>query len=108
MGTELDVTVLRHAGCMQHLNCETTRQRLVNAFAVGLPTVLWHEQGFLDVVAGSDYPAVARNIQEAVGWVARIVSDEALRGTLHKKALRLAQPYALSKMSERLALVLAD
>merc|ERR1712217_127372 len=63
---ELDVTVLRQAGCMNHLNCDTARRwfcdryktgsRLVNAFAAGLPAVIWREQGFLDVVAGSEYP----------------------------------------------------
>ena len=31
----------------------------MNAFAVGLPAVFWRQQGFLDVVAGSDYPAIA-------------------------------------------------
>jgi len=31
----------------------------VNAFAVGLPAVFWHQQGFLDLVAGTDYPAIA-------------------------------------------------
>ena len=31
----------------------------MNAFAVGLPAVFWHQQGFLDLVAGTDYPAIA-------------------------------------------------
>merc|ERR1712151_507417 len=115
---ELDVAVVRNAGCMAHVSCANTRkwfcdryktgQRLVNAFAVGLPAVLWHEQGFLDVVAGSDYPAIARNIDEAVNWISRLISDRRLRASLHEKALRLAEPYALTRMSERLALILAD
>ena len=101
---ELDVAVLRHQGCMMHLKCEVTRrwfcdryktgQRLANAFAVGLPTVLWHEQGFLDIVSGSGYPAVARTVKEAVGWVRRIVADDGLRADLRRRALALAAPYA--------------
>eukprot|EP00929_Paragymnodinium_shiwhaense_P090294 TRINITY_DN50441_c0_g1_i2.p1 TRINITY_DN50441_c0_g1~~TRINITY_DN50441_c0_g1_i2.p1 ORF type:complete len:810 (-),score=100.86 TRINITY_DN50441_c0_g1_i2:218-2647(-) len=115
---ELDVAVMRHAGCMMHLKCETTRkwfcdryktgQRLVNAFAAGLPTVLWREQGFLDVVAGSSYPAIAGSIHEALHWISRLVSDNQLRDELRLEGLRLAQPFALSRQSERLAMILAD
>eukprot|EP00927_Polykrikos_kofoidii_P040508 TRINITY_DN34612_c0_g1_i1.p1 TRINITY_DN34612_c0_g1~~TRINITY_DN34612_c0_g1_i1.p1 ORF type:complete len:958 (+),score=86.73 TRINITY_DN34612_c0_g1_i1:88-2961(+) len=115
---ELDIAVVRHAGCMAHLNCMVTRrwfcdryktgQRLVNTFAAGLPAVLWNEQGFLDVVAGSTYPAIARSIEDATTWVARLISDSSLRAKLRAEGLRLSQPYALPRISERLVLVLAD
>ncbi|CAE7877197.1 unnamed protein product [Symbiodinium sp. KB8] len=114
---EMDITVMRHSGCMMHLNCTVTRkwfcdryktgQRLVNAFAAGLPTVLWNEQGFLDVIAGSDYPAVARSIDEAVHLTKAIASDNTLRWQLRLQARQLAQPYALPRLSQRLALILA-
>ena len=40
----------------------------VNAFAVGLPAVFWHQQGFLDLVAGTDYPAIATSASEFEDW----------------------------------------
>ncbi|CAE8644573.1 unnamed protein product, partial [Polarella glacialis] len=81
---------------------------LVNAFAVGLPTVLWNEQGFLDVVAGSNYPAVANSVEDALYWVSELVSNSSLRVALREQGLRLAEPYALDSLSQRLALILAD
>ncbi|CAE6918140.1 unnamed protein product [Symbiodinium sp. CCMP2592] len=114
---EMDITVMRHSGCMMHLNCTVTRkwfcdryktgQRLVNAFAAGLPTVLWNEQGFLDVIAGSDYPAVARSIDEAVHLTKAIALDNKLRWQLRLQARELARPYTLPRLSQRLALILA-
>ncbi|CAJ1359691.1 unnamed protein product [Effrenium voratum] len=115
---EMDITVMRHAGCMVHVNCTATRawfcdryktgQRLVNAFAVGLPAVFWHQQGFLDVIAGSDYPAVASSTEEALHWISELVTNSALRRKLRLQALDLAKPFALERLSQRLALILAQ
>ncbi|CAE8656610.1 unnamed protein product, partial [Polarella glacialis] len=60
------------------------------------------------VVAGLNYPAVANSVEDALYWVSELVSNSSLRVALREQGLRLAEPYALDSLSQRLALILAD
>ena len=80
----------------------------MNALAAGVPAIVWREQGFLDVLGATGYPTVVQSIDEALGWVARLVSDAGLRAHLAQLGLAAAAPFSLERLSERFALILAD
>ena len=47
-------------------------------------------------------------MEEALHWVSELVTNQSLRFVLREKGLELAKAYSLERLSQRLALILAQ